>query len=145
MPNGHTFPMKKATRDSFWARLTEAMKDKGKKPTQVAAGAIVGVRQTSARKWATGGFPEMGTAIKLATELGVSVEWLLTGRGSKHPAGADDEQLREVLWLWVRLDAEKKGDLLKAARLYRMMSSGADPERYEQFEAALGARVHDRR
>ncbi|MGL4526325.1 MAG: hypothetical protein ACRCUC_05050 [Aestuariivirga sp.] len=45
---------------------------------------IFGVTPNAARKWLLGeGYPEMEVAVKIATWADVTIEWLLTGRGSK--------------------------------------------------------------
>lgn len=35
--------------------------------------------------------PSMTTAIRIAMDSGYSIEWILTGRGPKHPAADDDD------------------------------------------------------
>lgn len=121
------------------------MRAKGIKPTQRAAGALVGIGQPSARKWVYGGMPEMATAVKLATKLGVGVEWLLTGRGPVDPMVLD-EGLKEIIWLWERTNEQRREDFLKTARTFRMLSNNGDPKRLEEYEASRSQQhsVHDR-
>lgn len=78
--------MTESDETTFWERLGEAMLEKNLKHTQTAAGALIGSKgNTAAKKWQDGGYPNMTNAIGIAKKLGVCVEWLLTGRGSKHP------------------------------------------------------------
>lgn len=69
------------------------MQDNGIKPTQKAAAALVGIAQPSVNKWAKGKLPILEHVIILATKLGVSVEWLLTERGPKHPLDSESTAL----------------------------------------------------
>lgn len=83
---------------TFAARLNEALDDIGYAPKgsgrQVALGKQFDVSQKGARKWLEGeAMPELTRAIQIAGALGVSVEWLLTGRGAKR-AGAAPGPLR---------------------------------------------------
>lgn len=125
-------------RTTFWTRLTEAMRAKGLKPTQVAAGKLVGVRQTSARKWALGGYPEMATVVTLATKLEVSVEWLLTGRGARD-LGASDKKLAELLTFWSQMDDEARAWLLGAAKIARTGSFTGDADRRATVQKTLSS------
>jgi hypothetical protein len=76
---------------TFWQRLGEAhdhrFPDHGKQMTQKDAGVLIGGPwpQSTAKKWKNGGLPTMENAVALAEKLDVCVEWLLTGRGPKHP------------------------------------------------------------
>ena len=99
-----------AGHNPFWQRLTEAMHekyiatgDKRYKPSQVAAGALIGSKgNTAARKWQREhGLPSMANALTLAQKLDVCVEWLLTGRGAKYPAeGVQTPTEARILALW---------------------------------------------
>jgi DNA-binding XRE family transcriptional regulator len=82
--------MKKRT---FWLRVQEAMIDAGMKPTQKAAGALIGIAQSSVHKWTTGGLPMMEHCVALAVKLDVTVEWLYSERGPKHPMDAESTAL----------------------------------------------------
>lgn len=82
--------MKKRT---FWLRVQEAMTDAGMKPTQKAAGALIGIAQSSVHKWTTGGLPMVEHCVALAIKLHVSVEWLYSERGPKHPMDAESTAL----------------------------------------------------
>lgn len=74
--------------ESFVSRLNELFDDK-KLPNrgrQAFLSKQFRVSQPSAKKWLDGiNYPEMGKIIEIANWGNVSVEWLLTGRGIKHP------------------------------------------------------------
>lgn len=75
---------------AFAARLNEALDDKRVPPKgqgrQQAVGRIFGVSQKAARKWLEGeGRPKGERAAEIAVRLGVSYDWLMTGKGNKHP------------------------------------------------------------
>lgn len=112
--------------ESFWARLVEAMTDKGIPSTQTNAGKLAGVTQPAARKWAEGGFPEMNKAKQIAKILGVSVDWLLTGEGPKRVPNVNesDEELIEFLAMWPDLPAEGRRVLIESAKLMRPKVAG---------------------
>ena len=97
--------MTKSDSETFWDRLGEAMKESGLKHTQVAASALINSKgNTAAKKWQDGGKPSMTNAITIAEALGVTVEWLLTGRGSKYPLdGPMTDAERRVLGMWRRM------------------------------------------
>jgi hypothetical protein len=76
------------TRESFAGRLHEALADQGREERGRAAylAKIGRVSSTAAGKWLSGeSLPGMENVVLVATELGVCVEWLLTGRGPKKP------------------------------------------------------------
>lgn len=88
-------------KQAFARRLNEALDDARFPPKgagrQVAAGERYGVSQKGAGKWLEGdGMPETTKAIEIATDLGVSFEWLMTGRGDKkvppYPERSDSPQ-----------------------------------------------------
>lgn len=73
---------------AFSARLNEALDDMGYSPKgegrQNAVGKAFGVSQKGARKWLEGeAIPHTKRLAKIADKLGTTVEWLLTGKGSK--------------------------------------------------------------
>lgn len=73
---------------AFAERLNEALDDIGVPPKgegrQAAVGKRYGVSQHGARKWIEGeAMPELTRAIEIALDLGVTTEWLLSGRGEK--------------------------------------------------------------
>lgn len=82
--------MKKRT---FWLRVQEAMRDQKMKPTQKAAGALIGIAQSSVNKWTKGGQPSIEHCVALANKLHVCVEWLYTERGPKRPLDTEASYL----------------------------------------------------
>jgi len=92
---------------AFWDRLQEAMKDQKLKPTQKAAGALVGIKQSSTNKWAHGGLPSFEHVVILAIKLHVSVEWLLSERGPKRPL---DTEATYLLDAFARLPSQRLKD-----------------------------------
>lgn len=67
-----------------------AEKGKGR---QLAISKAFDVTQNGARKWLEGeGVPELTRAIEIAGKYGVCVEWLLTGKGDKHPSVSKAER-----------------------------------------------------
>lgn len=81
----------------FWERLAGALGEKFSNetglelnPNSLAKSSWLRMSQGSVRRWFTGeGFPELDTAIELATRGGVCVEWLLTARKPKYPLSKD--------------------------------------------------------
>lgn len=81
---------KAAIYQHFAARLHEAADARGLPAGRGRAtdlGRLVGVGYKGASKWLAGyGMPDMAHASQLAMALGVSFEWLMTGRGPKKVA-----------------------------------------------------------
>lgn len=83
--------LKSEKRDVYQAFAKRLMDACAKDPTMPKAeersflkalGQRVGIGYKGAEKWKKGdGMPDMGNAVLLATSLGVSFEWLMTGRG----------------------------------------------------------------
>lgn len=95
----------------FWTRLMSAMETAGHKRTQTAVADLLKIHQTSVWKWKEGGYPEMARAVELASILGVSVEWLLTGRGARVPLDTLPGPLQDLVGLAVRLSPESLAEL----------------------------------
>jgi hypothetical protein len=77
-------------KEAFAKRLQEALTDRGwderERGRARYVANICGLKKESGRKWLEGmSMPTMEHAIQIAEELGVCVEWLLTGRGPKKP------------------------------------------------------------
>ena len=75
---------------AFAVRINKLCNEAGIPPKGKNRQRIIGdrfsVSQRGARKWLEGeGFPELGKCIEIANSFNVCVEWLLTGRGPKHP------------------------------------------------------------
>lgn len=83
---------KAATYQHFAARLHQAADARGLPAGRGRAtdlGRLVGVGYKGASKWLAGsGMPDMAHASQLAIALGVSFEWLMTGRGAKRIGSA---------------------------------------------------------
>lgn len=82
--------MKREMYQAFSRRLIEAcdqdpsMPRKNERGFNKALGLRVGISYKGAEKWIKGdSMPDMANAALLARSLGVSIEWLLTGRGSR--------------------------------------------------------------
>ena len=81
---------------AFAARFREACEDAKVLVTQESLGKVFGVSGTMAWYYLNGEkLPSMDKAIQMAGKLGVCVEWLLTGKGPKHPVG--DEASGDVI------------------------------------------------
>ena len=81
---------KRAAYEAFAERLLEACRDdptmprSGERGFLKALGKKAGIGYKGAEKWVKGlGMPDMGNASLVARNLGVSFEWLMTGRGEK--------------------------------------------------------------
>ena len=71
---------------NYAKRLKELQNDKGIK-TQIELSAWMGFSKSIISAWMRGEkIPSMDTALKIAEMFGVCVEWLLTGKGLKHPS-----------------------------------------------------------
>jgi len=112
----HAFVMAKQLR-SFYDRAMEALSERfpKEKATQARLAALAGVKQPSVNDWKDG-YPAMDTAVRLATALGVCVEWLFTERGPKRPPDADNPTLALLL---SQLDDRQKDRLAKLAAVLK--------------------------
>ena len=86
----------KDRQDEFSERFNEACKKTGHdKMTQIELGEILGVSGPVINRYRNGKrLPAITTAIKMSELLGVSLDWLMTGRGSL----GDSFSLEEV-WM----------------------------------------------
>lgn len=99
----------------FWGRLIAAFEDAGMETSQSAIARHLEIGQSAVAKWAHGaGYPTLRKCIQIANLTGVSVEWLLTGRGNKRQqAGAMDELTQALLERWADLPADAKREILE--------------------------------
>lgn len=106
---------------SFWYRVKERVAEKaGKpKPTQKDIAKIARISQPSAHKWSEGGLPRMQRALQLALDLGVCVEWLLTGRGSKFPLDSPNFLITELNRVAVDMPEHQLMELVRYAHYIR--------------------------
>lgn len=111
--------MPKATETSdFWRRLTEMIREDVSVKQQTVA-KLFHVGQSAVTKWKTGkDTPSLPRAVEMADRYGVCVEWLLTGRGPKHPGGTADADLSRLLEFWDGLRPATKHDVVSYA-VYR--------------------------
>ena len=109
----------------FWERVTEAFADAGLETSQSGIARELDVGQSAVQKWAKGtGYPTLRKCIQIAKRTGVSVEWLLTGRGNKNPKGGSMDDLTQALLdLWASLTDEAKADILAYLK-FRASGSG---------------------
>lgn len=112
----HALAMAKQLR-SVYERAMEALAERHptQKATQGKLAAIAGVKQPSVNDWKDG-YPAMDTAVRLASGLGVCVEWLLTERGPKRPPDANNPTLALLL---SQLDDRQKAQLAKLAAVLK--------------------------
>lgn len=113
--------VRKPPHRTFWLRVKEALHDKGWPETQKYAAQIAHVKQPSVSDWnKPGKTPELDTAVDLALQLGVCVEWLYTERGPKHPGPPGDKVAQQLWSMWGDLSDDGKRDLLGFARGLQM-------------------------
>lgn len=112
--------MPKRPERSFLDRAIEALQEKypRERATQVRLAQLAGVKQPSVNEWREKDrAPAVATGVKLATALGVCVEWLYTERGPKRPTdGAEtDEHLSPILEAWPNLEPDIKRQIARYA------------------------------
>ncbi len=110
--------------NEFSARLNEAMDDLGIPPRgrQMLLSRQFGISQPSAKRWLDGdNFPDTGKIVELAAWTNTSVDWLLTGRGLKHP---DDLNLTpEVMATLKLLRSMQPNQQVLALKLLQALST----------------------
>jgi hypothetical protein len=103
---------------AFWKRLEEALAER-KEWHPVNANHVatrLKMSQGSVYRWYRGvGLPELETALYLAKESGVCVDWLLNNVRPKYPI-AKDPVLRELMQMCEELTEEGRERVLRAAR-----------------------------
>jgi transcriptional regulator with XRE-family HTH domain len=99
----------------FWPRLVEAFADSGLETSQSAIARHLDIGQSAVAKWAHGsGYPTLRKCIHIARITGVSVEWLLTGRGNKNQKGGDmDDLTQRLLEQWAELPEAAQREILE--------------------------------
>lgn len=112
----------------FWLRLEEALKGNPKwqpvNSNNVAA--KLGMSQGSVHRWYTGaGLPELSTALQLAKEGGVCVDWLLNAVKPKYPI-SKDPTLRQLIELCDGLDEDGMKAVLRSAEGEQLRKQKAD-------------------
>ncbi len=122
----HSRSMAKVHDPKFWARACEALRGLGiEQDQQTAIAKLIGVKQPSVFEWEHGkSMPSIANVTKLALKTNVTVEWLYTNRGPKHP-GPPGEPLAQRLWsLWGRLGQEEKAELVGYAAVRAAQGNG---------------------
>ena len=100
----------------FWLRLTEARTLRGLSMDQQVIARELNVYQSAVTKWKTGkGLPTLDRCIELAVTARVCVEWLLTGRAPKYPAGAGDAEFDSLMAAWDQLSTSAKREVVSFA------------------------------
>lgn len=93
--------------------------------------------QSAVTKWKTGkGEPSFEVYCKLATQAGVAVEWLITGRGDMRPREATDPITAQVIEALDALKPEGKIEVLKAAITQQTLQHPAVAAQMRQAQKA---------
>ena len=130
----------------FWHRLVEMVGPEFPHNNQTAVGKLFGIGQSMVTRWKTGkDTPALPRAIKIATDYGVCVEWLLTGRGPKRPHDTQDPELARLLDFWDRLLPETRAEVVGFAVFKRTMQTTATPERIKEVHKQLPEANHKAR
>ena len=129
-----------AETSEFWLRLAEMVGKDFPKNNQAAVGKLFKVGQSAITKWKTGkDTPALPRAIDIAIEYGVCVEWLLTGRGPKHPFDAPDADMARLLEFWSKLLPDTKHHVVGYAAYRRSIQNSAPVERNKEVHDQLAA------
>lgn len=76
-------------------------------------GELMGVSYKAAGNWLRGlSFPSMTNVLRLAVWGGVCVEWLLTGRGPKHPPESQPAEITAALEAMASMSPDARAVLL---------------------------------
>lgn len=109
--------------ESFSQRLKEALDDMGipERGRQMLLAREFQISQPSAKRWLDGeNFPDTEKIVELATWSKTSTDWLLTGRGVKHPSEFDyPDKVKESISCLLSLSPSKQSialTLLKALK-----------------------------
>lgn len=101
---------------SFWDRLVDAREKRHLSTRKIDIGRSLGVGPSAVTKYQEGGLPEFQRIVAEATKCGVSVEWLITGRGPRIPLDDLPPSLRRLIDVCVPFsDAEVEQVLAFAA------------------------------
>lgn len=93
--------------ENFWKRLQSLLIEKKINSKQL--GLAIGVQGASITGWKKGSYPRADTAVKIAQFLGVSVEWLVTGRDAVSETFSREEV--EVVRRWRAIKDEDRQTL----------------------------------
>lgn len=83
---------------ALWKRITTALSEAGLSTKQVDIAKLCGVKPPSVYEWRRGkSTPSKKNLYTIAVAASVSVEWLETGRGPKHPEPPRGSNLEAIL------------------------------------------------
>lgn len=109
--------------EAFSIRFKEAMDDMGipSRGRQMLISRQFNVSQPSAKRWLDGdNFPDTEKLVEIAAWTKTSIDWLLTGRGIKHPSEFDyPDDVNESIGLLLSMPKSKQDialQLLKALK-----------------------------
>lgn len=101
---------------TVWARIRRAATENGYRVTQTDIAKRLGIKQASVSEWNTlRGAPKLEHARILATDLGVTIDWLLNGTEPMRTPPSDDPVAQRLVNLWPRLSAFTRGRILQIA------------------------------
>ena len=101
--------------DAQARRIREARRDRGLTQEQLAA--ATGVSRSAVAQWETGRAGQItGNLSRIATVLGISVEWLLYGANKLAPSEAGTGDELALLRLYRECDPADRAFLLTTAR-----------------------------
>lgn len=115
---------------AFWKRLDDAL---GQHPSYAplnpnSLAMKLGMSQGSTSRWYDGiGFPELPTALKLAKDGGVCIDWLLNNVKPKYPISRDP-MLRELFDVCESLKEDGRKHVLRAAKGELAQQQGEEHE-----------------
>lgn len=124
---------------AFWRRLDDALGQKWAPLNSNSLATRLGMSQGSVHRWYRGtGLPELSTAIDLAKEGGVCVDWLLNAVKPKHPI-SKDPVLRELFEICEDLHDDGRERVLRAAKGELLQQQGeAQDERQTRVGGVRG-------
>lgn len=110
--------MTDTTSAAFYGRLTEALDAAGYSTTQSGIAKLMGLSQTAVSAWANeGSFPRMDHLIRFTELTGCSLDWQVTGRGSRGVAVTGEPDAEELLRLFRALRVDGRAFVIQAARI----------------------------